>query len=160
MVALASSTPRSDEEHVMTMLTTTRFGEITVPADQFIELPGGLLGFETTQQYCLLESSPGSPLQWLQATTDPTLAFVVVNPYAFFPDYAFSIDDADVERLGLQSPEEVATLTLVSINERAITTNLLGPIVINRTNRRARQLVLTDSPYTTRHPLLPSTPAA
>ena len=91
---------------------------------------------------------------------EPALAFVVVNPYAFFPDYAFSIADVDVERLGLQRAEDVAALTIVSISERDVTTNLLGPIVINRARSQARQVVLTDVPYTTRHSLLPHAPSA
>ena len=139
----------------MNTIATTRFGEITVPEEQCITLPDGLLGFEQEHQYGLLESRPGSPFHWLQSLTNPALAFVVVNPYDFFPDYAFSISDADVERLALTSAEQTAALTLVTIASPEVTTNLLGPVIVNLATRQGRQIVLADSSYTTRHALTP-----
>ena len=137
-------------------ITTTRFGTIEVRDDALLSFPEGLLGFETVQQYCLLEHVPGSPFLWLQATTNPSLAFVTVDPFEFFHEYDVAINDADAEYLRLESPEEVRVLTIVTIGEGIVTTNLVGPIVVNHKLGLARQVVLSDYRYGTRHSLLAS----
>jgi flagellar assembly factor FliW len=43
--------------------------------------------------------------------------------------------------------------TLTVGGDGLITANLLGPLVINPRTRRGRQLVLTESGYSTRHPV-------
>lgn len=155
MVELACAPQPVDEERTGMRITTTRFGEIDVPDDRLVQFQEGLLGFEPIKQYVVLESSPDSPFHWLQAVSDPALAFVVINPFDFFTDYDFEIADADAERLDLHRAEDVITLTIVTIGETDVTTNLLGPIIINSANHQARQLALTDAPYSTRHSLLP-----
>lgn len=133
---------------------TTRFGTVEVQDDLLLTFPEGILGFESVQEYCLLEHIPGSPFLWLQAVTNPTLAFVVINPFAFELDYDLTISDADEVFLKLESPEDVRVLSIVTINGGEVSANLIGPIVVNDRLQRARQVVLSDSRYTTRHLLV------
>ncbi|HOF86726.1 MAG TPA: flagellar assembly protein FliW [Armatimonadota bacterium] len=133
---------------------TTRFGDIDVDDAQVITLASGLLGFEAVTEYCLIPHAPASPFRWLQAVAVPELAFVVINPYDFFADYDIAVPAADAGRLGLHDPHDVAVLTLVTIREREMTTNLVGPIVVNMRARLAAQVVLADSPYSVRHALV------
>ena len=95
---------------------------------------------------------------FLQSLKTPELAFVMTMPLIFFPDYEFTIDD-DVEKaLGLTSPEQVLIYTILTLSGRDIkdlTANLMAPIVINTETRKARQIVLDRSPYTTKHRLFP-----
>jgi flagellar assembly factor FliW len=136
------------------LVNTTRFGEIVVDEEQLVHLSEGLLGFEGLHDFCLLAHAPGSAFHWLQSLTDPAIAFVVVNPFDFFPDYDFTLDDEVVRALHLQDVMDVAVLTLVTIRGSEVTANLVGPVVINVRERCARQLVLSDSRYSTRHSLL------
>lgn len=136
------------------MIETTRFGQVEVDEDRLLAFPQGVLGFETIQEYCLLEHKPGSPFHWLQATANPTLAFVVVDPFSFIADYELTISDADVSHLQLEGPEDVRILTIVTIAGSEVSTNLVGPILLNHRLRLGRQIVLSDSRYCTRHALL------
>lgn len=135
-------------------IETTRFGCIEINDDHLVYLNDGLIGFETQKEFGLIEHTPGSPFCWLQSMTDPALAFVVVNPFDFFDDYDFTINDNEVEELCVSSAKDVAVLTLVTINGDQVSTNLVGPILMNWRTRAAKQVVLSDSRYGTRHSLL------
>lgn len=136
---------------------TTRFGEIVVEPSSLLELPQGLLGFPEERCYCLLVSGPESPVQWLQSVARPELAFLVVNPHEFFPDYEVFLEDDAAAELGLEQPEEAAILALLSLQEdRSVTANLVGPIVVNTRTRQGLQVVLDADRYSTRHALTPA----
>ena len=135
-------------------ISTTRFGNMEVSDDRFIRIPEGLLGFEPIQEYCLLDHKPGSPFQWLQAVDEPQLAFVVVNPFGFFSDYDIEISDADARQLELNAVEDAMVISLVTISKQEITTNLVGPIVVNRKTGMGKQVVLNNTHYGTRHSLV------
>ncbi|MHB0938731.1 MAG: flagellar assembly protein FliW [Armatimonadota bacterium] len=141
------------------LLETTRFGRMEVEDNRVLTFPHGVLGFESIQEYCLLDHKPGSPFLWLQATANPALAFVVVDPFEFIADYELTISDADVSHLQLDGPEDVRILTIITIAGEEISANLVGPILVNHRLRLARQVVLSDSRYCTRHSLLASAPA-
>lgn len=137
----------------MAVIQTTRFGQINVADESVLHMADGMLGFEQCRRYVLLEDKPDTPLKWLQSVEEPGLAFIVVNPLDFVPDYNFELADDDAEMLDLSSPEQAVVLTTVTIdsNEEAVTTNLLGPIVINSATLAAKQVVLQDERYGTKH---------
>jgi len=94
----------------------------------------------------------------MQSVKTPELAFLMTMPLVFFPDYEFTIDDDVEAELGLTSPEEVLIYTILTLSGKEIhdlTANLMAPIVINTTTRKAKQIVLERSAYTTKHRLFP-----
>lgn len=137
----------------MVRIQTSRFGEIEVSSGSVLHMSDGMLGFEKCRRYVLLEDQPGTPLKWLQSMEDPDLAFIVVNPLEFVPDYGIELADEDAELLGLDGPDDAVVLTTVTVDQesREVTTNLLGPIVINSSSLAAKQVVLQDERYGTRH---------
>ncbi|MHB9024215.1 MAG: flagellar assembly protein FliW [Armatimonadota bacterium] len=139
------------------VVTSTRFGRMEVDPETLLTMPEGLLGFTAVTRYCFLKHGEDSPFYWLQAVDDPDLAFVVVNPFDFFPEYDFEISDADAGKLNLQNLNNIRVLSIVTIDEDTVTTNLAGPIILNMTTRLARQIVLPE--YRTRHPLIPPQPS-
>ncbi len=136
---------------------TTRFGVIVVDDSAIIETPEGLYGFEEVRKFCLVGNRPSSPFKWLQSLDDSSLAFVVADPFLFFPDYEVFLSDEDTESLALRSPEQAVVLAIVTVPSKPwrVTANLVAPLVLNVETRQARQVVLTDPRYTTRHRLLP-----
>jgi hypothetical protein len=82
---------------------------------------------------------------------------VRVDPTRFFPGYAVEIDD-DAQTLGLGSPGEAAVLSIVTIpgDVRETSADLFGPIVMNAASRKAKQAILQNEAYTTKHRLLDS----
>lgn len=82
----------------------------------------------------------------------------MTDPFVFFSDYSFELDDANMEELGIATPEDILVCTLISIPPTGIpdmTTNLLAPVVFNKNTMEAKQVVLEKSPYTTKHRLFP-----
>ena len=142
----------------MKKITTSRFGEIEAAEDAIIHFGTGIPAFEEEREFLIIPYEEGSPYVFLQSVKTPELAFLMTMPLIFFPDYEFTIDDDVEKELGLTSPEEVviyAILTLAGAEIRDLTANLMAPIVVNVATRRAKQIVLDRSPYTTKHRLFP-----
>jgi flagellar assembly factor FliW len=136
-------------------IKTVRFGELEIDQETMLEMPEGLVGMNGSKHFCLLEESPESAFKWLQMVDDPGLAFVVVNPYDFYPDYEFEVSGKDVDLLGIEDPEEALVFALVTIGPagKEVTANLVAPVVVGTRTRRAKQVILQDERYTTKHPL-------
>jgi flagellar assembly factor FliW len=149
------------------IVETSRFGPLSIQPDQLIIFVDPILGFGHLSQFILLDHAEESPFQWLQSVEQPDLAFVVTMPRLFNLNYQFTLEDWALERLQFEahrwsdlSANELLVLTMVTIPEQnptAMTTNLLGPIVINVDKRLAGQVVLADTRLSTKVPLLPST---
>ena len=136
---------------------TTRFGEIEVDEDLVITLPNGIIGFEESRRYVVLHLQEKSPFRWLQSLDDGSLAFPIIDPWDFKPDYAPTISDADADQLKLDrdSPKLVfAIVTIPRQEPRRVTANLLGPLVINPVTRLGKQVIVTNEQYTTKHSIM------
>jgi flagellar assembly factor FliW len=137
-------------------ITTLRFGEVMIPDDKIISMPKPVLGFEHLKKYCLIEREDSAPFLWFQSVDDPAVAFVVVNPLFFYPDYRIEVNPKEIEELQVTDVRDVETYVVVTIpaNPYEMSANLQGPILINTDSRLAKQLVLVNSEYGVRHRLL------
>ena len=135
------------------LIETTRFGTIEIAEDSILSMPDGMLGLSGLRQYVLLEDRPNTPFKWLQSVDSPAMAFIVINPVAMFPDYEIDLTDELADSLDLKDLSEAIVLTTVTVSREdgGVTTNLLGPIVINSRTLQARQMILADDRYCTRH---------
>ncbi len=138
------------------LVQTMRFGPMEVDEDKIMVFKDGLLGFPKHHRFALVQTSPDPALFWLQAVDDPELAFVVCDPLLFVPDYQVPIRKDDVAALGLHDLHDCQVLVIVNKVNGELTGNLLGPLVIHAQTLTARQLVLSDKRYGTRHRLLPA----
>ncbi|MCE3236443.1 MAG: fliW [Vampirovibrio sp.] len=140
------------------IINTARFGEVEVAEDRLIHFVEPILGFEKSFRYIILDHAEDSPFKWLQSAEEPELAFVVTNPKFFGIDYEFELSDELVTQLKLEAADDALVLTIVNIPQEdpgKMTTNLLGPIVINQSLRKAMQVVLSDTGYSTKARLIP-----
>lgn len=140
----------------MRTIHTTRFGSIEIAEDRIIQFEQGLLGFESERQFALIPYEEKSPFVFLQSARSAHLAFLVTNPFLFFPDYAFEIDDDSLAELEILREEETLIYSLITMPDQDVkhmTTNLLAPVVINQINRKAKQIILDKSKYKTKHRL-------
>lgn len=139
-------------------IKTMRFGEMTIDSKLMITVPKGLLGFESSHRYVIIETPDSEPFKWFQSLDDPALAFVIVNPMVFFADYRIDVDPRELNELEIADPASVMTYVIVSVPDgdlSGMSVNLQGPIVISTENNLAKQLVMVNGPYTTVHPLMP-----
>ena len=138
-------------------IQTSRFGVVHVEADKLIHFPEGLLGLPDHHDYCLLPHQPGSPFFWLQSVTVPYLSFVVIDPLLGEPNYFDHLPDADRQLFEGVEDGNVIVLALVTVKpekDPPLTMNLVGPVVVDQRTRTARQVVLTSTRYSCRHPLV------
>jgi flagellar assembly factor FliW len=132
---------------------TSRFGELEIEEDKVIEMPDGIVGFKE-DRFLLLHPDKG-PFCWFQAVANPDLAFVVVDPTQFVPDYQVKLTQDEYDKLKLVAGDEIILLSVVTMarDPRQVTMNLQGPIVINPSGMIAKQIVLETVQAATRHPL-------
>jgi len=138
------------------LIATQRFGNIQIPEDKIITMIRPILGFESLREFCLIESEEMAPFMWLQSTQEPTIAFIMVNPRIFFPDYGIEVNRKEIADLMITDIEAVETFVIatVSSNPPQMSANLQGPILINTANNMARQLVMVNSDYGVTHSIM------
>ncbi len=135
---------------------TSRFGEITFEEKEMLFLPKGILGFSQLSKYVIIEKDEHNPFKWLQSVEDSSIAFVIVDPALFFPNFKLEVNEKELEELNFQQMKELVTYLVVTVppDPSQISANLLGPLVINSKKRIAKQVVMPNSPYTTKHYIL------
>ncbi len=136
------------------MIETSRFGQVEVDGARLIRFPAGVLGFPDDHRYALIQTGEGSAFYWLQSVDRADLAFVVCDPRLFVSDYKVPVKMAELEQIGLEKPDDAQVFVIVNKVDELLTGNLQGPLVVNVVNREARQLVLSDKRFSTRHPLM------
>ncbi len=136
------------------IIQTSRFGQLEVDEQRLISFESGMLGFPNYTRYALVQTGEDSGFYWLQSVDCAELAFVVTDPRLFVPDYRAPIKAEDLARLGLEGVEGAQVFIIVNKVDEMLTGNLQGPLVVNVETRAARQLVLSDRRYSTRHPLM------
>lgn len=140
---------------------STRFGELNLADEQLLRFPQGLPGFPQEDRFALLPQGEESPFFFLQSAQDADLAFLLVDPFAFFRDYQFNLDDSLVQELSVSAAQPPLALCIVTVPAgrlQDMTANLGAPLVINQQARLGRQVVLTDSAHSLRQRLYINAP--
>lgn len=144
------------------LVQSTTYGSLDVKEDAVVTLSQGLPGFETFHRYAIAELGADVPFRILQCLEDQGVSFVMANPFHFAADYDFQLPEGAQEELSIMRPEEVEVWSLVTIQEslQDATMNLMAPIIVNRSNRLGKQVILHDSGYPLKYRLLPKHSAA
>jgi flagellar assembly factor FliW len=134
---------------------TSRFGAISITAEDVIHFPEGLLGFNELRQFVLLDDPTDEIFAWLQSCEDPNIAFPLLEPELFTANYGVQLTKHDLESMGLSSHQGVRCFSIITIptDPTQMTANLKAPIVIHVATRKARQVVLQDNSLAIREPI-------
>ena len=92
----------------------------------------------------------------MQSIENKDLSFLLVDPFVFFDDYEVDVDDDTLNLLEIEDADDLFILALITISKTTpavVTANLQGPIVINNVNKKAKQIVLIDTEWQTKHDL-------
>lgn len=120
-----------------------------------------LPGFPQLSRFVLvrLEDQDGGPdggldavLYELRSIEVPDVRFLVGVPTAFFPDYAFELDEPSCSELELADAADALVLVVLTAGPdfEAPTANLLAPVVINARTRSAAQVILSGTDWPVR----------
>jgi len=122
-------------------------------------MPNGIPGFPDQRKFVIFEHRKDSPFLWYQSVDEPALAFVITDPFVFKSDYNINIPKI-LKDLAWNPETQLDQLQLYVIvniphgKPEEMTANLMGPILVNTFTREAVQVVLTDSAYSHRVPLI------
>jgi flagellar assembly factor FliW len=139
------------------IVKSLQLGEVEVSPEDVFTLNPPLMGLESYRQYALVRPDPTLPFAYLQSVEEPAVCLLVVDPFAFHRNYEFDLSEMDEEGLEYPQPHEVLVYVTVTLRESLedATVNLLAPLIFNSARRIGRQIVLHDSPYSTKTPLFP-----
>ncbi len=135
-------------------IETSRFGLLAYEKEDLIHFAGGLFGFEHLKDYLVLPLENNPAFYWLQSVEDGEVAFLVTDPFLFFPSYTVELDEEIRKKLAVEKREQVAVYVIVTVpsaDVRDMTANLIGPLVINLASRRGEQYILYGTDYHTKH---------
>ncbi len=132
------------------IIETGRFGQLTVGDDEKILIPQGILGFPNYRNFCLVDPGDDTLIVWLQSLDDRGIAFPLLEPKIFRPDYAARLSAAELRELKLENVNQSAVFSILTIPEdiTQMTANLKAPLVINLKEHLAKQVVLQENEYT------------
>ncbi len=136
-------------------INSTRFGDIEIPESKVISFPEPIAGFPKIREYVILdhdgEREGGEGLfKWLQAVTDPAIAFLLTVPVLFKQDYTLPEKTFPMPQLGLEKAEDAVVMVMVCVTKdtpRALSLNLKAPVVFNHEQMLATQLIIDSDEY-------------
>ena len=135
-------------------LTTKPYGVITIDEKQKITFTKGIFGFEGIREYALLNASQW-PFYWLQSIEVPDLAFILIDPTIFKPGYTADVSESDLNEIGLsgEDRDKMLVFAIVTIpdDQKKMSANLQGPVIINREKRKGRQFISRNQEWKIRH---------
>ncbi len=136
-------------------LKTKPYGTIDVDERQAVYFPFGIFGFENLKRYVLLDAEQ-QPFYWLQSADVQDVAFILINPFLFRPDYNIDVPDEDLDEIDIRDPRQALVFAIVTIpeNQAKMTANLQGPIIINKDSRKGRQSISMNEKWKVKHLIL------
>ncbi|MCK5162647.1 MAG: flagellar assembly protein FliW [Desulfobacula sp.] len=142
-------------------INTRKFGEITIDEKKILTMPEGLPGFSGFERFVLLEDPKTAPFCWFQSLEEPNLALVIMDPLVFKPDYRLGLKKfiSDMNWTDMKEGDLLIYVVVNIIGEKEnkkITANLMGPLVINSKNNEAVQVVISDPAYSCQYNILES----
>jgi flagellar assembly factor FliW len=131
--------------HMITVQTVIR-GAMEVDERSLITFVTPLLGFDHLHRFLIYQTRPG-PCSWLQAVEERQVSFCIYEPFKAGFDPAMAISAADVSDIGAQGVDDIDVYCVVVLktDPDAHTINLRAPILVNRTARLAKQVILSDT---------------
>ena len=139
--------PTLAKEPAVTMVTISSLnhGAMEVAEESLVSFVTPLLGFERLKRFHIYQTRPG-PTYWMQSTEDMRVGFCMLAPFQAGLEVRIDITPNDVADIGASGVDDIEIYALVVLNRdpNLRRTNLRAPILVCRSTRRAKQVVLAD----------------
>lgn len=131
-------------------------GEIIYEEKNIVTFNKGILGFDKFKKFILVDLEEYEPFKLLHSLEDDEIGLIATSPYDFFGEYEVKLSEKTIENLKIENPNQVVVITTVTLNSdvKKITTNLQGPIIINISNNLGEQIIIDNSKYKVKEPLV------
>ncbi|MED4283557.1 flagellar assembly protein FliW [Priestia megaterium] len=136
-------------------ISTSYHGDIEIDNQQTLTFNQGIPGFLEETEFVILPLPEAEAFQVLQSIQTKELAFIITDPFQFFLDYDFQLEPQEIKKLQLQQAEDAAVYVLLTMSDSVekITANLQAPVIINTKQQLAKQVILMNTAYETKHRL-------
>ncbi|WP_280158334.1 flagellar assembly protein FliW [Priestia megaterium] len=136
-------------------ISTSYHGDIEIDNQQTLTFNQGIPGFLEETEFVILPLPEAEAFQVLQSIQTKELAFIITDPFQFFLDYDFQLEPQEIEKLQLQQAEDAAVYVLLTMSDSVekIMANLQAPVIINTKQQLAKQVILMNTAYETKHRL-------
>lgn len=107
-----------------------------------------LWGFSQTEFALLPASRQG--VWWFVSTAEPTVTFVLADPFVAMTDYVVDVNDGERETLALQDENDALVLVMLVMPAQPgepVTGNFRAPLIFNLRARQVMQVVNRDDRY-------------
>ena len=101
------------------VISTTRFGDVSVTEEDILTLDEGLLGFSELHKFVLLDDPGDEIFAWLQSCELADIAFPVLEPELFDQNFKLTLTKHDMSLLGAQSMERLRAFSIITITTRS-----------------------------------------
>lgn len=131
---------------------TVLSGAITVGKHDMFTFPCGIIGFEDTVRYCLLQRDPHRGLHVLQGRPSG-VEFAVLDSRALACTYDVQVELDDLVDLEMRQGDHLQAFLLITPAsiDGCSTVNLSAPLIVNMRSRIGKQVIQWQSPHNTRH---------
>jgi flagellar assembly factor FliW len=122
-----------------------------------IYFESGIPGFLSHKKFVISHDEDQEPFHWLHSVDDPRTKFVLINPMMVDGTYDPNMTKLDLEDLQFESKSDMMIYTIVTLNHQNLmesTANLNGPILINIRGKKGKQIILDDSRYSVKTPIM------
>jgi flagellar assembly factor FliW len=133
----------------------TVVGPISVPLDEVVIFPEGLLGFSHFKKFIFVNDPNDDVFVWLQSCEKKEVAFPVIEA-GFITDIEdLELTKSDRQKLALEENDQPDIYCIVRVTSEAqgMTANLKAPIVINQKDRVGYQFIMANQRLQVQYPV-------
>ena len=130
--------------------------QLKLKEDVIIHFDEGLIGFADCKDFVLMEEESFAPFRLLQSLESPQISFLVMEPTVLVNNYYDLIPRREWETLGVTGRTKPLAfiISVIGPTPESSTGNLQAPLLINYDRMIGKQVILTDSGFSSRHPLI------
>jgi flagellar assembly factor FliW len=124
--------------------------------DSVFRFEEGLVGFSECKDFVLVEKDGLASFRLLQSIERPELGFLVLDPQTLVHDYCSLVPQREWETIRVKSATDYQAFVICVIGSTPSesTANFQAPLIVNYKKMIGRQIILTDTGLSVRHPLL------
>lgn len=140
-------------------INTKYHGSVEINSNEILKFEKGIPGFPEEKEFILLPLSDDDIFYVMQSVSNTQLAFVLSSPFNFFREYDIKLEDSVVQELKLKAENDVLMYSILTVQDPfdKTTANLQAPVIINSKNRKAKQVILHNEHFSTKHPIFEKT---